>query len=227
MKQLLSTKVLSPQQKGIIESAGIRLDVYNAIDINFEKINIEFDSDYYIFTSQNAVRGFLRALDDLPLPEKRKEAIGKDCFSVGLKTSALLEENGLKVVKTAKNSRELGDFIVKFYQNASFLFFCGNRRRAELPAKLNEFSVVFSEIITYHTIDNRQKLNQLFDGVLFYSPSGVQSFTHFNDLSKSTAYCIGESTAREASRFTDRVIVAKDQSIESVLQSVLTHLQPK
>ena len=221
MTKVLSTKILSPKQKEIVESAGISLKDYNAIQIVFKKFAIDLSFDNYVLTSQNAVRGFLRAFDDLPLPEKRKEALSKNSFCVGAKTSALLRENGLNVAKTAKNSKELGDFIAKYHKNESFLFICGNRRREELPAILNKNSIQYNEIIAYHTIDNEQRLNEGFEGVLFYSPSGVQSYVSGNDLSNSIAFCIGDSTAREAGRFSNEVIVSQEQSIESVLQSVV------
>ncbi len=221
MTKVLSTKILSPKQKEIVESAGISLIDYNAIQIEFKKFAIDLSFDNYILTSQNAVRGFLRAFDNLPLPEKRKEALSKNSFCVGAKTSALLRENGLKVVKTAITSKELGQYIAKNHKNESFLFICGNRRREELPAILSKNTIQYKEIIAYHTISNEQGLNEVFEGVLFYSPSGVQSYVSSNDLSNSRAFCIGESTAREASRFSKEVIVSKEQSIESVLQSVV------
>ncbi len=97
MIRLLSTKILSPRQKEIIESDGIVLQEYNAINISLKKFVLDLSFDHYICTSQNAVRGLLRAIDDLPLPEKRQEAINKEAFCVGKKTAGLLTENGLKV----------------------------------------------------------------------------------------------------------------------------------
>ena len=89
MIQVLSTKILSPLQKAPFEKAGISLEEYNAINIDFSSFALDLELDNYIFTSQNAVRGFLRVFDDLPLPEKRKEALEKNCFCVGMKTSGL------------------------------------------------------------------------------------------------------------------------------------------
>lgn len=225
MTKVLSTKILSPRLRKIIESHGIKYSEYNAIDIEFRKFSIDLDFDYYIFTSQNAVRAFLRVYDDLPLPEKRKEALSKECFCVGLKTTALVIENGLKVLKTAKNSKELAEFVLKRYKNASFSFICGDRRRNELPDILDENSIRFKEIVAYYTLDNPKKIDENFDGVLFYSPSGVQSYTSSNDLSNSTAFCIGESTSREASIHTNKIKLATQQSIESVLETVVDHYQ--
>lgn len=221
MTKVLSTKILSPKQKDVIESAGISLTDYNAIHILFKKFVLDLSLDNYILTSQNAVRGFLRAFDELPLPEKRKEALGKNCFCVGAKTSTLVNENGLKIIKTAKNSKELAEFIAKNYKNESFLFICGNRRKEELPSILREHAIRHKEVIAYDTLINDQNLNEVFDGVLFFSPSGVQSYISSNDLSNSKAFCIGNSTAREARKYAKEVIMSDEQSIESVLQSVV------
>ena len=226
MIRALSTKILSPKHKEYVASHGIDLSDYNAIEISFRKFAIDLSFDNYIFTSQNAVRGFLRAFDNLPLPEKRKEALAKPCFCVGQKTAGLLKENSLNVLKIAKNSQELAVFISKKHKNESFLFICGNRRRADLPRILKENGVRFEETIAYHTLNNPKKLENSFEAVLFYSPSGVQSYSSMNDMSHSTAFCIGESTAREAAKFAAQVIISEKQSIESVLHTMINHYIP-
>ena len=227
MIKVVSTKILSPKHKDFIGTRGIELFDYNAIEIVFQKFAIDLAYDNYIFTSQNAVRGFLRAFDDLPLPEKRQEALSKPCFCVGQKTGALLSENGLNVVKIAKNSQELANFISKNEENASFLFICGNRRREDLPRILTENTVRFKETIAYHTLNNIQQLDQHFEAVLFYSPSGVQSFSSANEMYSSIAFCIGETTAKEARIFTDQVVVSDKQSIESVIDAVVNYYLQK
>ncbi len=219
--KVLSTKILSPRLKEPLQRHHIALRDYNAIEIVFQKFSLDLEYDAYIFTSQNAVRGFLKACDALPLPGKRQGALSKPCFCVGEKTARLLSENGLNVIKIAKNSKELAHFIAKSYKNDSFLFICGNRRREELPSILSKYSVRYKEIIAYNTLNNEQDLEESFDGVLFYSPSGVQSYTALNNLVNSTAFCIGDSTAREASKHTESVVIARKQRIESVLEAVV------
>jgi uroporphyrinogen-III synthase len=55
MKTILSTKKLSPSQKGLITNAGISLVEYNAIKIEFIPFEIPSTIENAIFTSQNAV----------------------------------------------------------------------------------------------------------------------------------------------------------------------------
>lgn len=226
MIRILSTRILSPGQKRLLEVHGAVLEDYNAIKISFRKFEIDLSYDHYIFTSQNAVRSFLRAYDNLPLPEKRSEALAKSCFCVGQKTAALLVENGLKVQERAKNSKELAENISKKYPNKSFLFICGNRRRNELPQILTKNTIRYKEVISYDTLSYHQEFRKNFDGVLFYSPSGVESFATANDLSKSIAFCIGTSTEKEALQYTSNTVVAPEQRIESVLQSSANYFYP-
>ena len=226
MIEILSTRILSPRQREIVENHGMILKEYNAIDISFRKFTLDLDLDHYIFTSQNAVRSFLRACDNLPLPEKRVEAKSKDCYCVGRKTAALLTENDFKVYKTAKNSKELAEYIVRNNPADSYQFICGNRRREELPRILSENTIRYKEVVAYDTSIIEQHFDNIFQGVLFYSPSGVESFASVNDLSKSTAFCIGTSTEREALQYTSSTVVAEEQRIESVLESSVNYFYP-
>ena len=56
-------------------------------------------------------------------------------------------------------------------------------------------------------------------GVMFYSPSTVESYMLKNNPDK-VAYCIGETTAAEAKRYFDKVRVAKIPTVESLVELV-------
>ena len=84
--------------------------------------------------------------------------------------------------------------------------------------------------ITYNNIDlsgtstklEAPKLPESVEGVLLYSPSTVQSFLK-NNTPNCTAYCIGETTAKEAKRYFNDVRIAKIPTIESVIEMVNEH----
>ena len=59
--------------------------------------------------------------------------------------------------------------------------------------------------------------------MLFFSPSGVESYTLKNDLNDVTAFCIGKTTAAAAKKYTDSIVIAKETTIESVLKSVVNN----
>ena len=57
---------------------------------------------------------------------------------------------------------------------------------------------------------------------MFYSPSTVQSFLK-NNNPNCVAYCIGETTAKEATKHFKDVRIAKIPTIESVIELVNEH----
>lgn len=216
MARVLSTKKLKLSQKELLLNSGIGLVEYDAISIKFIDFSLEEAIiENAIFSSKNA----LKALTE-------KKAAIKHCFCVGEKTSAIAEEKGFSVQETANNAEELALRIAAEYKNKEFHFFSGNRRRDELPGMLKENNIKYKETQVYNTSLNPQKFESEFDGILFFSPSAVQSFTRENSLS-STAFCIGSTTAKEAGKYTDKVIVANKPRIENVIAKVVSELKNK
>lgn len=210
MKTLLSTKILSPAQKKIIPETGFTFREYDAITVDFIPFSSPATIKNAIFTSKNAVKAVF---------EKHPETIAiEHIFCVGEKTKAFLLKKGQKVTKSAKYASKLADFIQKIPKNDAFYFFCGDRRREELPSVLKNKKIPLFEVKTYKISLNLIKFTQKFDGILFFSPSGVASFTSQNELRNSIAYCIGDTTASEAKKYTEKVVLAEETSIESVIK---------
>ena len=227
MKTVLSTKILSPSQKQLLLNAGLGFVEYNAIKIIPIDFEITHSVDNFIFTSKNAVKAFLKKKTGEVHPsfEKTGPKI-PNIFCVGENTRALLEENGLKVVKNAENASKLGEMIAKKHKNESFLFFCGNRKRKELPTILTKNGITFKEIEVYNTELNPKKFDRSFNGVLFFSPSAVESYTEVNQLNNIAAFCIGNTTAEEAKIHTNNIIIANKPTIENTLVQVVKFLNP-
>lgn len=218
MKTVLSTKILTPSQKELFLNSGIGLVEYNALKIRFLDFKILEEYSNYIFTSKNAAKSFLKEIGGL---DKSKS----HAFCVGEKTKRFLEENGLKVVKMAENATQLADFIVENHQNEAFLFFCGNLRREELPSVLSENNVRYTEIEAYRTDLVPKKFDRLFEGVLFFSPSGIKSYLTNNSISKSMVFSIGPTTTAEAQKHTTSIITAKKPTVENVLVQAINYFR--
>ena len=214
MPTVLSTKKLALNQKELLLNSGIGLVEYNAIKINFIQFEIPKKKiTNAIFTSKNAVKGIL--------PKKLEI---ENCFCVGEKTAALLEKNGYTILEKAQNSEELGKKIAEDHREKQFHFFCGNKRRDELPEILKENDIDFSEIKVYETYLNPEKFESEFDGILFFSPSAVKSYTQRNKLN-SVAFSIGATTAEEISKHTRKIIVASKPGIENVIAKVVAYFK--
>ena len=217
MKTVLSTKMLSPSQKELFLNSGLGLVEYDALKIEPLDVKIPFNYSNYIFTSKNAVKVFLNQSERL---EKSKFR----AYCVGEKTKAHLEENGVKVVEMAQNASELAEILVKNHQNESFLFLCGNKRRDELPETLTKNNVQYKELEVYRTHLNPKAFQRDFDGVLFFSPSGIRSYLLENSLGNSILFCIGETTAAEAQKHSKNIITANKPTVENVLVQAIKEL---
>jgi uroporphyrinogen-III synthase len=210
--KVLSTKKLKPNQRDLLLGSGCSLVDYDAIAIEHLDFTIPSILENTIFTSQHGVKAFFKNAE-----KQHKIILLKRCFCVGQKTKALLEQNGQKVIKMAQNSAALGDFIQKNHQNEVFYYFCGSHRRDELPAILKQAKIELFEVKTYKIELKPHKFDQKWDKILFFSPSGVQSFMLENQIKNAMAICIGETTAAEARKHTSNIFVSNATSVESVL----------
>jgi uroporphyrinogen-III synthase len=216
-KSLLSTKRLSPSQKEIFSNVGLSLVECDAITIELFDFEVPETIENAIFTSQNGVNSYLQG--------KTHSGTIKNCYCVGEKTKMLLDENGQKVIKTAQNASELAQFIIKNYENRPFYYFCGSKRRDELPNLLKTAKIELFEIKTYKTTLKPKYFDQKWAGILFFSPSGIESFLMENTMGAATAFCIGETTASEARKHTRKVMVADNSTVESVIDKAVNILK--
>lgn len=107
---------------------------------------------------------------------------------------------------TAKNASQLADIILK-EKVKEIVFFCGDKRRDELPDKLRANGVKVKEVIIYHTIETPHKIDGNYDGVVFFSPSAVKSFFKDNKPGNDVImYTMGDTTAAEIKKYcTNRI----------------------
>ena len=158
-----------------------------------------------VFTSMNAVN----AID---------EYVTSNCqwkiFCIGNTTKNLLvnifdKEN---ILGAADNAAALSEKIIATSGVSKVYFFCGDLRRDELPEKLKSNGIEVEEIITYNTVFTSQKVSKNYDGILFFSPSAVESFFKKNNPGGNTKFfAIGNTTAEALKTFTDQSIIIADR----------------
>lgn len=210
---VLSTKILSSSQQQLLLNAGLGLVQYNAIDI--VPLDFEWPTDFqnFVFSSSNAARIVLAK-------EEARAAIlnpENKIFCVGEKTAQIFVENGGNVIEIGQNSGELGQKLQKYPQKERYLYCCGIARRDELPGLLKAAKYDVFELKTYETKLKLKEFDQKWTEILFFSPSAVTSYTTANPSAQFRAFCIGQTTATEAKKYTDRVVVANSTSVESVI----------
>ena len=113
------------------------------------------------------------------------------------------------------------------YRNESYTFFSGNLRRETLPQALKEADVKFNEIKVYETSLTPQKIKTAVDAILFFSPSGVESYLKENTIKKETCFCIGETTAEALHKITKNIIIADQPTVEDVIEDVILEYSNK
>jgi uroporphyrinogen-III synthase len=211
---ILSNKILSAVQKQELIKADFEVTEADFIKTEHQKFDLKEVNDNLIFTSQNAVHSVFQHAD----LEKLKS---KNVFCVGLKTKILLSEAGFNVVAYTGYASDLAEIITLIYGSESYTFFSGNLRRETLPVALKEAGIKFNEIKVYETSLTPQKIKAKVDAILFFSPSGVESYLKENTIKNENCFCIGETTATALDKKIKNIIVADQPSVEDVIEDVI------
>ena len=99
-------------------------------------------------------------------------------------------------------------------------FFAGTQRLETLPQFFAKYLPNVEEITAYQTELTPITIHKKVDGILFFSPSGVESYRSCNPAGEEKVFCIGDTTAEAAQRYWKDVVIAENPTIESVLDQV-------
>ena len=201
MKRLLSTKELDRELVKLFEREGISFRQYNALE--YEYLPVQFGELPAIFTSRNAVKACFEQDIDSPFHNV------PECYCVGEKAAGLLKEYGQEIVAQEADAASLAKLITTKYTDKSFIYYCSDRRLDTLHRELKSAGIPIEERVVYKTKFRKQHFANTFDGILFFSPSGVQSYLELNELGNAWAFCIGNTTAGEVKKYTDKIKIAK------------------
>lgn len=218
--RILSTKKLLVNQKHYLLNAGLAVVEADFISVSLKAFEIDTANENLIFTSQNAVISFLHNGKSAQLKEK-------GIFCVGIKTKAALEHYGFKVKVCTDYAEKLADIIIKEYSGESFTFFSGSMRRDTLPQALANAKIDCNEIEVYKTVLSPHKINSRLDGILFYSPSGVQSYLKENDISNAVCFCIGTTTTEALKGITENIVIANKPTLENVIVQCINYYKER
>lgn len=168
-------------------------------------------------TSQTGVQAFVEILHRFKL-NKANHIV----FCIGNATKDLALHAGLVVHGSAPDARSLADEILKHPSVKSITHVAGSLRRGELYQTLEQSGVVVSEIVAYRTELTPTRLDVKVDGIVFYSPSAVESFLQENPLPKSACFCIGQTTADHAKRMGCEWVYSANAPTDEALLTLIT-----
>src|SRR5690606_13719911 len=153
--------------------------------------NLLKESLYVIFTSGNAVKYFLNG--DQRIPDEGGTTAAKELtadhqaacgalfspdwkiFCVQGSTSETVAAlfGRERIVATATSAFALSEVIIDHLKREkderSLVFFCGNRRRDEIPRACKTNGVPLKEVIVYQTIPMSKVITQEYDAIAFFS----------------------------------------------------------
>ena len=216
-----STKKLSEIQKRLLPET-VAVEDSDFIKIRFNRIApkvVKNEIKNVIITSKNGVESLLNSFI-------KQELNFKNIYCVGRRTKKLIEQKIGKVAHSEKNAEKLADYLSTTIKGQEVTYFCSDLRLDTLPKVLTENGVIVNEVEAYKTMYSPVNVREQFSGVLFYSPSTVESYMQENQPNK-IAFCIGESTAKEARKHFKNVQVANLPTVESVLESLSLHYVKK
>ncbi|CAM3960559.1 MULTISPECIES: uroporphyrinogen-III synthase [Flavobacterium] len=214
MITVLATKKLTKTQKKSFENNRLQVVDKNFIKTKIVPFEINILNEILLFTSKNAVKSVLKNSNSLT---------SKKCICVGSKTKKYLEKKGFEVIDYRNNAEQLANFIITKHKEKTFTFFSGNLRKNDLPKVLIENNVVYNEITVYETYLKPHKLETAFNGIAFFSPSGVSSYLKNNELKNEVCFCIGKTTAKALENKTQNIKIITQPSVENVIEEIIKY----
>lgn len=169
-----------------------------------------------VFTSMNAVDAIKSSVT---------QKAGWEIFCIGYATRKRVEEvfGETSVAATADDAIALAELIIQ-KKIKKVYFFCGDQRREELPARLNANNIQLEEITVYKTLPTPHLITKEYDGILFFSPSAVNSFFRVNHINSHTIlFAIGKTTAQALQQQTNHpnIITANSPGKEALVKEII------
>lgn len=212
--EVFSTKKLTQEQLQRF-SPSIRVDSEDFIKISPNRISplaLKKTVKNVVFTSKNAVESLLTNVS-------AEELNFENIYCVGRKTKRLIQKKIGPVRHVENYAKDLANYLVEYIEGTEITHFGGNLSLNEIPEILGASNITVHSIEAYKTKLSGQKMDEAVKSVLFFSPSGIESYLQNNSADK-VAYCIGETTAAAARQHFKQVKVAKIPDVASVIDLV-------
>ncbi|MGC4234589.1 MAG: uroporphyrinogen-III synthase [Niabella sp.] len=216
-RKILSTRVLEPAIISEAGKKGVLIDCISFIDIHYrsaadirQQLGNIASGDVFIFTSQHAVQAAFEVLRGLK----------NTTYCIDGATYNAIKQTELQVAATASYASELVVLIDK-NPGSRYILFCGDKRLPTIPDFLHKHKLPMLEVICYENIATPQKVEQHYDGIMFYSPTGVESYFSANEVKDQTCYCIGTTTANAVKKYTrENIVTASRPGIGAMLEKI-------
>jgi uroporphyrinogen-III synthase len=201
----------------VTTQAFISIEPVDSVEVQQEIEAALLQSAYVVFTSQHAVEIIGSQLDGHQ-PDWR-------IYCLANKTEKLVEKYFGKesIAGTAAYAEELAEKIIEDGEAEELIFFTGNKHLPVLMDKLDDEGLYVQEIIVYENTPSSVTVSGRFHGILFFSPSAVESFFAANKISRATVlFATGHTTANAIQQVSANPVImahqtGKDEMIKTVI----------
>lgn len=226
---ILATKFLIESELKRLNKAGIKHAYHPFIEIRskedqqtilrvkkiFEECN---DKTLMVFTSANALRFLFLAQKYAGKNLAKAKVACIEGLTLQNSHNFFKPEN---IVIKANNAAALGDQISKS-NFTSVIHFCGNISLGDVSDALAVTNKNVERFVVYETVLTPQKVRMQYNGVLFFSPSAVNSFYSVNEPSEQTVcFAIGATTAKEIQKYHSNKVMICSKASQSEMVSLV------
>ncbi|HOZ85452.1 MAG TPA: uroporphyrinogen-III synthase [Niabella sp.] len=218
-KKILSTRALDQEVISKARVQGIWIDCIPFIDIRYKSekdIAGQFkdisESDIFIFTSQHAVKAAYELIKNL----------SNSSYCISGVTRQEVQQTRLKILANADYASDLV-LLMERNSDLQYILFCGDKRLPTIPDFFIAQKLHLQEVVCYENIASPQRVTEQYDGVMFYSPSGVESYFSVNEINKNQHYyCIGNTTAKAIAKYINQnIIIGERPTIQAMMDKIM------
>lgn len=200
----------------------------------------DYPEEWMVFTSPSGVAVFFEQLRNMKFDIRRffQGAHTVKIAAIGSATARELEQYGFQpdVIPEEYSAKALSQELVKSVnQNARISIFRAREGSELLIPPLEEAGIACRDIPIYETVYTQndilmESIRELFanheiDAVTFTSASTVKGFVQTVKemplYKEINAVCIGEQTAKEASKYGMKIHISKESSMDSIVELLL------
>ncbi len=227
---ILATKLLAPEQLARAAAVGIRIDclpfiqtVAVAPEVLLDSIGpLTLQEKMVVFTSARAVKAVAAALGQV------SPSWTIACLEGATLQAVQQQLAGMPLLETAPDAGILALKLVRRDHLHEVVFCCGDLSLPVLRQTLESGGVRVHEVVAYRTSLTPVRVTSPYDGILFFSPSAVESYFSLNPAppANTVFFTIGRTTAAALSAYPNSLRVAASPHPGAVINEVIHYFNP-
>tara|TARA_B110000003_G_scaffold113822_1_gene116490 strand:- start:19377 stop:20024 length:648 start_codon:yes stop_codon:yes gene_type:complete len=160
----------------------------------------------WVITSQSAAK----VITEFP-------KLSDKIYTVGQRTASHFKDAIFPEINTALELAKL----IERNNEKKVVFFCGNKRRDDLPNYLNSIKIEVKEVVVYDTEIIDKNVNLLdYDALAFMSPSSVNAMANKNGFGNLPCFAIGKTTGEALNQHNQNYKLSDEPNAASIIEAV-------